>query len=207
MNAFTQTAAAVEVPIVLLFTKIDVFEKNLKTIPFSNFFPEYSDYPDSTSILDFFTETFQDLDNRIHGELHVRVVNAADPDDFKKVFENIASTIFRREPIPSAQNESLKKFDEWQSRAYTSAAAENTPPLEATLTSISSAEAISCCEDCQKRVSDIRSHREANRRRHKIDTHWREARLNCPECHMKFGRTDSLQIHLSTIHSIIRYSV
>ena len=98
MSVFKELAASVMVPIVLLFTKKDVFEENLKIQPFSDFFPEYTGAMDSASIRNYLASWFRDLDERPWGELYCYFINAVDPDNVKEVFEEIELNIFKARP-------------------------------------------------------------------------------------------------------------
>jgi len=95
MSAFENITTSATFPIVLLFTKKDVFVENLKVQPFSDFFPEYTGMMDSTSICAYISTMFQRLDKRSNGKLYIRFVNATDPDDFKEVFKEIETNMLK----------------------------------------------------------------------------------------------------------------
>ena len=89
MRTFQMMIHPVKVPIFLLFTKNDIFEENLKTHPFSDFFPEFHGVTDSNSIRTWLVNSFRDLDKRSVGELYCYIINATDSADFKEAFEEI----------------------------------------------------------------------------------------------------------------------
>ena len=96
MRAFSEINALVSVPIVLLFTKFDVLEKNLGIHPFQDYFPDYTGSQNAFDICAYFAFEFGRLDLRPNGILHIRVVNATDPHDFQHVSK--ASGIFTVPP-------------------------------------------------------------------------------------------------------------
>ncbi len=95
MSEFRVIATSVTVPIILLFTKKDVFIENLKVQPFSEFFPEYTGMMDSPSICAYIATMFQRLHVRPNGKLYIRFVNATDPDNFKEVFKEIETNMLK----------------------------------------------------------------------------------------------------------------
>jgi len=112
MSAFENITTSATFPIVLLFTKKDVFVENLKVQPFSDFFPEYTGMMDSTSICAYIATMFQRLDKRSNGRLYIRFVNATDPDDFKEVFKEIETNMLK--PQPALPNEQYLPWNEPQ---------------------------------------------------------------------------------------------
>ena len=98
MSAFEKLANVVTLPIVLLFTKTDVFRKNLKVYCFSDFFPEYTGHMDSSSIRAYFANEFRRLDRRPNRKLFIWFLNATNPDTFKKVFDRIESQVLQPQP-------------------------------------------------------------------------------------------------------------
>jgi len=95
MSEFEVIAASITVPIILLFTKKDVFVKNLKIHPFSVFFPRYTGMVDSPHICAYIATMFQRLHKRPNGKLYIRFVDATDPDNFKEVFEEIETNMLK----------------------------------------------------------------------------------------------------------------
>ena len=100
MRAFEKLASVVTLPIVLLFTKTDVFRKNLRVYCFSDFFPEYTGRMDSISIRAYFASEFRRLDRRPGRRLFITFLNATNPDAFKKVFDQIESHVLQ--PLPKS---------------------------------------------------------------------------------------------------------
>ena len=94
MNAFRKVADAVEVPILLLFTKVDVFEELLSTHKFRDYFPAYRGYMDSSNILAHLALKFHNLCPGSDKRLFIQVVNATDPKAFREVFEKVESKIW-----------------------------------------------------------------------------------------------------------------
>lgn len=102
MDAFQKVSAAARLPVILLFTKIDIFEELLRKERFTYYFPEYLGPTTSSSICVYLASRFQTLHLGCDGRLFIHVVNAADPKAFRKVFEEIESKILKRWPIPTA---------------------------------------------------------------------------------------------------------
>ncbi len=99
LSAFEDIVISVTIPIILLFTKKDVFEENLRVQPFSDFFPEYTGMMDSLSICEYIASMFRSLHKRPNGQLYIRFVNATDPHQFKQVFKEIESYMLERRPV------------------------------------------------------------------------------------------------------------
>ena len=112
MDAFKEVSAAARNPIILLFTKIDVFEELLSTYSFTDYLPNCSGPLNSSNFRMYLASRFQGL-HRLHRRssksLFIRVVNAADPKAFKKVFEEIESKISKPWPRPT-ENALSDKF-------------------------------------------------------------------------------------------------
>ena len=89
IKAFEIVTASVTVPIILLFTKTDVLDENIRVIPFSSFFPEYHGPTDIPSICKYFDGTFRRRDRRPNRIIRTAFVNAADPDSFKEFFKMV----------------------------------------------------------------------------------------------------------------------
>ena len=94
MCTFSKISALVSVPIVLLFTKVDLLEKELGIHAFRDYFPDYTGSQTTSDICEYFATEFRRLDRRPEGILHMSVVNAADPDDFLDVYEAMSTGIF-----------------------------------------------------------------------------------------------------------------
>lgn len=78
MAAFKEVVSSVTVPIVLLFTKRDVLQKNLRVMPFSNYFAKYTGPEDYVRVSAYIATIFQHLhaSSRPNGRLQIRFVNA-----------------------------------------------------------------------------------------------------------------------------------
>ncbi|KAL8788501.1 MAG: hypothetical protein Q9195_007278 [Heterodermia aff. obscurata] len=98
MEVFRKVSVAARFPILLLFTKIDVLEKLLPTHSFTEYFPGYSGPSNSSSICGYLASRFQQLRSGSDKALFIRVVNAADPEAFRKFFEEIESNILKPKP-------------------------------------------------------------------------------------------------------------
>ena len=94
MDAFKKVSAAAKLPVILLFTKIDVFEDLLSIHDFTDFFPEYSGTMKSSEIYTYLASRFRQLHLGSNKKLFIRVVDAAEPEAFRKLFEEIESEIF-----------------------------------------------------------------------------------------------------------------
>lgn len=116
MQAFKKLAASVTVPIVLLFTKKDVFVEHLKTQPFSNFFPEYMGPMDSSNICANFAMMFRRLDNKPGRRFDIYFLNATDPGNFKEVYREIASNLFQQPRGAAEHQTSPSKY--WELDKY-----------------------------------------------------------------------------------------
>lgn len=102
-NAFQDVVNASDAPIILLFTKYDLLGDCLEVQPFTDYFPDYSnrtDAHDYDNIALYLASHFLKLDQRNHGGTFVRFVNAADPDDFRAIFEEVNSEILQRSSEP-----------------------------------------------------------------------------------------------------------
>lgn len=95
MSAFEGISTFLEAPIILLFTKNDVFEENLKIQPFSDFFPETAGITDSAWLRTYIAASFRSLDKRPSRKLYCYFVTATDPENFREVFEQIELNIFK----------------------------------------------------------------------------------------------------------------
>lgn len=117
MDAFKEVAGAVHVPIILLFTKIDVFEAMLESHCFTDFFPEYSGLMDSSSICQYLAIEFLKLNLRPKVKVYIRVVNATDAVNFKDVFEDVNSQILEPRPgsfaAPSMHQRTTWREQRW----------------------------------------------------------------------------------------------
>ena len=102
MDAFKDVSAATTHPIILLFTKNDIFEELLSTHLFTNYFPHYTGPLNSSDIRLYLGSRFQRLHTRSNTRLFIRVVNAAEPEMFRKVFEEIESRILKPWPESTA---------------------------------------------------------------------------------------------------------
>ena len=100
MRAFSEMSALVSVPIVLLFTKSDVLETNLRIHSFRDYFPNYAGPETASEICRFLAVEFRRLDLRPNGILLMSVVNATDPDDFLNV--SMSAGIFTVPPEGSS---------------------------------------------------------------------------------------------------------
>ena len=104
-NAFQDVVNASDAPIILLFTKYDLFRDCLEVQPFTDYFPDYSNLTDAhdyDSIALYLASHFLKLDQRNYGGTFIRFVNAADPDDFRAIFEEVKSKILNRLSGPSS---------------------------------------------------------------------------------------------------------
>lgn len=120
MSAFEDIALSVSVPIILLFTKKDVFEENLEVQPFSDFFPDYTGMMDSSSICVYIATMFRRLHARPNGQLYTHFVNAADPHNFKRVFRDIESDMLKPvwpthfvKPLPVLPKDFVRNCSPW----------------------------------------------------------------------------------------------
>jgi len=111
MSAFEDIAISVTIPIILPFTKTDVFVENLKVQPFSKFFPKYTGMMDSTSICAYIATVFQRIHKRPNGKLYIRFVNATDPDAFKEVFEETKHIL---RPQRVSPNHRIRQYLPWK---------------------------------------------------------------------------------------------
>ena len=102
MDAFQKLAAVATPPIILLFTKIDIFEELLSTHIFTDFFPDYIGPMNSFNTRLYLASMFQRRHMRSNKKLFIRVVNAAEPEVFRKVFEEIESRILKPWPESTA---------------------------------------------------------------------------------------------------------
>ena len=109
MDAFKKVSAAARLPIILLFTKIDVFEDLLSIHSFTDFFPEYSGSMKSSKIYAYLVSRFRQLHLGSNKKLFIRVVDAAEPEAFRKIFGEIESEILNPRPRSTA-NASSDKF-------------------------------------------------------------------------------------------------
>ena len=113
MDAFKKVSAAVRIPILLLFTKVDIFEKLLSVYKFTDYFPSYSGPMHSSNIRGHLALNFRHLCPGSNERLFIRVVNAADPEAFRKVFEEVESKILspRLRSVAGAESLSLPRKD------------------------------------------------------------------------------------------------
>ena len=198
MSAFSETTASVAVPIILLFTKVDVLAKNLETHHFQDFFPEYTGLVDVSSICEYFAAEFRRLDRRSDRALHMSVVNAADPDEFRKAFTGIESTVFTggfRE-FASDRSRSIN-LGGGQLPSSASTYTELTPPREASPVPLSPEIGKIYCSVCQKWFTGTRENRELNLRGHTFHhTHQLILDTDCPLCNKRLITEDNLRKHL-----------
>lgn len=94
MDAFKRVSAAVRVPILLLFTKVDIFEELLSTHQFTDYFPSYRGPMDSFNIRVHLTLKFYELCPGSNERLFIHVVDATVPEAFRKFFEKVVNPIF-----------------------------------------------------------------------------------------------------------------
>jgi len=78
-------------PIILLFTRLDLFEEKINRHPLKDQFPEFTGRKnDSSAAMEFITEKFHSISQKYDIEIEVRVINATDTAqtrDFLQSFE------------------------------------------------------------------------------------------------------------------------
>ena len=99
MDAFEKVSTSARLPIILLFTKIDIFKELLSTYKFTDYYPDYSAPMSSSNFCLYLASLFQRLHVRSDKRLFIRVVNAAEPEAFRKVFEEIESQVLGTRPV------------------------------------------------------------------------------------------------------------
>lgn len=100
MRQFTRACQQTHAPIVLLFTKKDLFMRNLHDYAVPKHLPNISESTDPDTFfkdtLRFFTAAFQSLDQRPCGRLYIYWINAVDADEVKCIFRDIHEIRFDR---------------------------------------------------------------------------------------------------------------
>ena len=94
MHAFEKIAGSTMAPIILLFTKKDIFVEHLKILPFTDFFPEYIGSLRSSDICAHLALEFRRLGQRPGRRLDIHFLNATDPENFREVFEDMKVNMF-----------------------------------------------------------------------------------------------------------------
>jgi guanine nucleotide-binding protein G(i) subunit alpha len=79
--------------IFLLFNKIDVFSRKIKTTDLSVAFKDYDGGLDYEKSLKFVTQKFLDLNKFDKSRIHVSTITATDKEDIGKKFEEIANLL------------------------------------------------------------------------------------------------------------------
>jgi guanine nucleotide-binding protein G(i) subunit alpha len=79
--------------IFLLFNKIDVFTKKIKTTDLTVAFKDYKDGKDYDKALKYVTERFLDLNKHDQNRIHVSTITATDQKDIGTKFEEIANLL------------------------------------------------------------------------------------------------------------------
>lgn len=71
-----------DVPIVLLFNKVDLLEQQMRENPIVDHYPEYSGNSDPLAAYHFFAAKFSELDCRPQGNLRILETSAVELDTF-----------------------------------------------------------------------------------------------------------------------------
>lgn len=85
----TRKELLISTPIVLLFTKMDVFADMIQQLPVHSVYPECPISADSNASSGFFAATFAKLDQRPGGKLQTCVTNVADKAVFEKTLHEL----------------------------------------------------------------------------------------------------------------------
>lgn len=100
MGQFTRVCQQSHAPIILLFTKKDLFMRNLHDYAIPKHLPNISKSTDPDTFfkdtLRFFTAAFQSLDQRPGGILYIYWINAVDADEVNCIFRDIRDIRFNR---------------------------------------------------------------------------------------------------------------
>jgi len=100
MRQLTKACQQSYAPIVLLFTKKDLFMRNLNDYSIPNHLPDISESTDpntfSEDTLRFSTAAFQSLDHRAGGEIYVYWINAIDTGEVAAIFQDMRENVFER---------------------------------------------------------------------------------------------------------------
>lgn len=79
----------ISTPIVLLFTKMDVFADMIQQLPLHSVYPECPISADLDASSNFLAATFAKLDQRPEGKLQICVTNAVDKAVFEKTLHEL----------------------------------------------------------------------------------------------------------------------
>ena len=91
----TKLDAFKNVPIVLVFNKLDLLKQRMMENPIVNYYPEYSGDSDPMTGYQFFAAKFAELDSRPKGSLRILVTSAVDYDDFKPTVDELWLDLFQ----------------------------------------------------------------------------------------------------------------
>ena len=93
MREFRTITRSTNVPIILLFTKLDILIEHIQAHPISSHFPSYQGGSDYNKACDYFADLFQALDRRNQGELHIYFTNAVDSTSFEEIIRDIYTNV------------------------------------------------------------------------------------------------------------------
>ena len=80
-------------PIIVLLTKFDLLEENMKVDSICDYFPSYCGSLDPSLACSYFASEFLKLDERPNAPLRIYRISAVDRDSFKATIEGIAQWI------------------------------------------------------------------------------------------------------------------
>ena len=84
-------------PIIVLLTKFDLLEENMRAISIYDYFPSYCGSLDPSLACRYFASEFLKLDERPNASLRIYRISAVDKDSFKEIMDGIAKWISRED--------------------------------------------------------------------------------------------------------------
>lgn len=101
MKRFTIVCQKTVAPIILIFTKRDLFVKNLNGYAIPKHLPHISESTDPKTFMadtfQFFGTTFRSLDHRVEGGIYVYWINAIDTGEVASIFQEMRENICERQ--------------------------------------------------------------------------------------------------------------
>lgn len=100
MKKFATVCQETHAPIILVFTKRDLFMKNLDEYAVPKHLPHISESKDPDTFMadtfQFFGTAFRSLDHRVDGRIYVYWINAIDTGEFASIFQDMRENMFER---------------------------------------------------------------------------------------------------------------
>ena len=86
--------------VILIFSKLDLFQEKLSRSPISHYFPDYTGaMDDSKAAQSFFVNKFLTIGRKNDQDFHVHCINATDTTSFGPILKDIEAAI--QDPVSS----------------------------------------------------------------------------------------------------------